>query len=358
MMNVRTLALTVSALALLASPGHAAEAMRKGFYVGGATGLTIPMDNEIDSNTGLLSHKLSFDPGWLVDGQVGYAFGNGLRTELEVGYRQADIDGTTNPYGNAALGASGDYGVLNTMVNVYYDMPINWVVTPYVGVGVGYAHIWADGLRTASSSTTTVNAADSDSGEFAYQAIGGVSYDICPRWQASVDYRYLAALDADFGNMRSEYSAHNIMAGLKYYFSVPAAMAAAPEGKAPAVAPVAQPGVPAVANTYMVFFDFDKSVLTPEAKTILARVAADYKKGKMVRVNVTGHADRAGTDRHNDGLSQRRAKAVLKELVRLGVPTNEIATRGMGEAQPLVPTADGVREAQNRRAEIVLGDVR
>jgi outer membrane protein OmpA-like peptidoglycan-associated protein len=50
----------------------------------------------------------------------------------------------------------------------------------------------------------------------------------------------------------------------------------------------------------------------------------------------------------------RRANAVAAELLRRGVPRNEIATRGFGEANPLVPTADGVREPQNRRVEIIL----
>ena len=48
------------------------------------------------------------------------------------------------------------------------------------------------------------------------------------------------------------------------------------------------------------------------------------------------------------------AEALAAELLRRGVPRNEIVTRGFGEANPLVPTADGVREPQNRRVEIIL----
>ncbi|MFM7609129.1 MAG: OmpA family protein, partial [Alphaproteobacteria bacterium] len=55
----------------------------------------------------------------------------------------------------------------------------------------------------------------------------------------------------------------------------------------------------------------------------------------------------------NMGLSQRRANAVAAELVRRGVLRNEIVTRGFGEENNLVPTADGVREPQNRRVEII-----
>ncbi|MEQ1653654.1 MAG: OmpA family protein, partial [Hyphomicrobium sp.] len=137
-----------------------------------------------------------------------------------------------------------------------------------------------------------------------------------------------------------------------YYFNDPE-MAAVPAVAAATGAPGAIPMAPAVANTYMVFFDFNKSTLTPEAKNILAAVAADFKKGKTVRINVTGHADRSGAAGYNMGLSQKRAKAVLAELGRLGVAANQVVTKASGETQPMVATADGVREAQNRRAEIV-----
>lgn len=356
MSNIRMLGMAVSALALMASPAFAGTEEVKGFYVGLGAGLTVPMDNEIEpASAAIRSHKLSFDPGWLVDGQVGYKFGNGLRSEIEVGYRQAEKDGITNPYGNPALGVDGSYGVLNTMLNVIYDMNINARVTPYIGAGVGYAHVWDSKLGVASGPATLLGATDRSAGGFAYQAIAGFSFDIAKHWAATADYRYLATTMLDFGNMESEYSSHNIMVGLRYEFNAPADVAPAPVATAAPVVAPAPVQVPAVANTYMVFFDFDKSVLTDEAKSILAAVASDYKKGKYVRVNVGGHADRSGTDKYNLALSGRRAEAVQKELVRLGVDAQGIATKADGESQPLVPTADGVREAQNRRAEIVLG---
>ncbi|MEJ0062233.1 MAG: OmpA family protein [Alphaproteobacteria bacterium] len=355
MTSLRVFGLTVSALALLAAPAHAAaKYIHEGPYVGLGAGVTIPMEDEIESKTGLPPHKLSFDPGPAVHGQAGYAWGNGLRTELELGYSMADFDKSTNPFGNPALGASGDYSVFNAMANLFYDMDINWFLTPYVGLGVGYGHIWGNGLTVAGSPTTSVGATDGDAGNFAYQAIGGFSYEFAGHWAATLDYRYLSTLNVDFGNMKSEYSSHNILAGIRYHFDAPTPPAPPPAPAPVAPVPVAQPIAPAIANTYMVFFDFDKSTLTPEAKNILASVAADYKKGKHVSVNVTGHADRAGKDTYNQKLSERRAKSVKAELIRLGLPTGGIATKGLGETTPLVQTADGVREAQNRRAEIVL----
>jgi outer membrane protein OmpA-like peptidoglycan-associated protein len=103
----------------------------------------------------------------------------------------------------------------------------------------------------------------------------------------------------------------------------------------------------------MVFFDFDKSALTPEAKKILASAAQDFKSGKYVRIVVTGHTDTVGTAKYNQKLSERRAATVKTQLQKLGVNPSEIEATGVGKNDLLVPTADGVREAQNRRAEIV-----
>jgi OOP family OmpA-OmpF porin len=70
---------------------------------------------------------------------------------------------------------------------------------------------------------------------------------------------------------------------------------------------------------------------------------------------VNGYTDLSGTAGYNQQLSLRRAQSVQTELLRDGVPGNEIVIRGYGESHPLVPTAQGVREPQNRRVEIILG---
>jgi OOP family OmpA-OmpF porin len=111
----------------------------------------------------------------------------------------------------------------------------------------------------------------------------------------------------------------------------------------------------AESRSYLIFFDFDKSDLTEDAIDVLNRLYSDAVKQKASMFYVTGHADRSGSDEYNMALSQRRADTVKRALINMGANSRNIATKAEGERMPLVPTADGVREPQNRRTEIVFG---
>jgi outer membrane protein OmpA-like peptidoglycan-associated protein len=106
---------------------------------------------------------------------------------------------------------------------------------------------------------------------------------------------------------------------------------------------------------FIVFFDWDKSAITAEAASILDNAANAYATTGQARVQLAGHADKSGSDQYNVGLSQRRADAVKAYLAGKGVPDSAIVTEAFGESRPLVDTADGVREPQNRRVEITFG---
>jgi OOP family OmpA-OmpF porin len=124
----------------------------------------------------------------------------------------------------------------------------------------------------------------------------------------------------------------------------------------PAPAPVAAApaATPPREQSFLVFFDFDRSTITQEGQQVIQRAVENYRRGGTPHIVATGHADRAGTDQYNMTLSQRRAAAVREALTRAGVPSNEIGTQARGESQPLVPTPDGEREPQNRRVEIAI----
>jgi len=119
-------------------------------------------------------------------------------------------------------------------------------------------------------------------------------------------------------------------------------------------APPPPPPAPPPVRNFLVFFDFDKSSLTPRAMDIVREAANVAKAGQNTRVTCTGHTDTAGPAAYNMALSLRRANTVKDGLVREGVAPEAITVIGRGEEALLVATADGVREPQNRRVEIVI----
>jgi iron complex outermembrane receptor protein len=128
------------------------------------------------------------------------------------------------------------------------------------------------------------------------------------------------------------------------------------EEAAPAAAYVPPPAVapaPSVPHSYLVFFDFNKSDLTAQAVTIVDQAAANAGPAKVTQLTVTGHTDTVGSDAYNMRLSRRRAESVAAQLEKDGIASSEIQIVAKGKRDLLVPTADGVREPQNRRVQIV-----
>jgi len=116
------------------------------------------------------------------------------------------------------------------------------------------------------------------------------------------------------------------------------------------------PPPPAQTASFMVFFDWDRSDVSAVAMNTLRQAADNYRATGQTRINAIGHADTSGPRDYNMALSLRRANAVKNALVQQGVPAPAIAVVGRGEDEPLVPTGDGVREPQNRRVVIQVGD--
>jgi outer membrane protein OmpA-like peptidoglycan-associated protein len=115
----------------------------------------------------------------------------------------------------------------------------------------------------------------------------------------------------------------------------------------PVQAPMAAP------KSYMVFFDFNKSDLTPQAVEIVDTAAKNAGPAKVTQLTVTGHTDTVGSDAYNMRLSKRRAESVAAQLEKDGLPASEIEIVAKGKRDLLVPTKDGVKEPQNRRVQIV-----
>lgn len=87
-------------------------------------------------------------------------------------------------------------------------------------------------------------------------------------------------------------------------------------------------------------FDFDKATLRPEGKAKLDEVVAKAKDIKLEVIIAVGHADRLGSDKYNQKLSERRAEAVKAYVVGKGIEANRVYTEGKGEKQPKTAPGD------------------
>lgn len=118
----------------------------------------------------------------------------------------------------------------------------------------------------------------------------------------------------------------------------------------------APPPPPPEVSAFMVFFDWDRTELSTQAVATIRQAAVAFKTRGATRVTAIGHTDTSGPPDYNMQLSLRRASVVKAALLREGVAETSVVTIGRGEDGLLVQTGDGVREPQNRRAEIVFGD--
>jgi peptidoglycan-associated lipoprotein len=121
---------------------------------------------------------------------------------------------------------------------------------------------------------------------------------------------------------------------------------------------VAKPGAPGERpkEGRDVFFDFDESVLRPDAKVTLDNNIAWLKANSELRVIVEGHCDERGTNEYNLALGERRAKTVKEYLVAGGIVAERISTISYGEERPFVLGHDESAWKWNRRGHFVVAN--
>jgi outer membrane protein OmpA-like peptidoglycan-associated protein len=105
---------------------------------------------------------------------------------------------------------------------------------------------------------------------------------------------------------------------------------------------------------FTLYFIEGKDEFTDESKRIIDTVLAEIGKRPVPDVLVIGHTDTVGTDAFNDLLSKQRGEVVRKALLARGIQIENVVVVGRGKREPVVPTADGVAEARNRRVEILV----
>ena len=272
-----------------------------------------------------------FDMGYYVGGTAGYKIDNGLKFEFEVAYRSNDFDFV---FGQTALfRGTGEVTSFSVMGNMLYD----------IDLGPGYSLSLGGGVGTARIGFDAAPFLDDRDWVFAFQGLAEIEAMVSDDIGIFAGYNYFEANNAFDDTDGFDYKAHTALVGVRFHFI---------EAEAPPPPPPPPP--PVAAKTFIVFFNFDKSDLTPEAQAVVAEAAAAFKSTGSVSIAVVGHTDTVGSAAYNLPLSERRAASVKAGLVANGVPGDVVSTSGKGFSEPLVPTGPGVKEPQNRRATIDL----
>ncbi|MBN8816277.1 MAG: OmpA family protein [Sphingomonas sp.] len=375
---MRKLAIAVAlASTALATPALARD---KAWYVGVEGGAMIVEDIHFDITSGTTKTKdaaqADHEYGYDVGGNVGYDFGM-FRIEAEVSYKGANLDSwrstlRTPVYtstGVATTFTPGTYDyvggkttALSFMLNGMLDFGDDDGLQGFVGGGVGVARVKAEkyALNRYGSFLD-----DSDT-VFAWQAIAGIRAPLTDRIDATLKYKFFNAqnvklVDINGRTLEGRFRSHSLLGGVTFNFGEPPAPPPAPVPEPvapppPAPEPVAPPPPPVCApGPFIVFFDWDKSDITPEAASILDNAIAQYANCGNANVMVAGYTDTSGSAKYNVGLSQRRADSVKAYMVAHSIPESVITEQAFGETRLRVQTADGVREVQNRRVEINYG---
>ena len=132
----------------------------------------------------------------------------------------------------------------------------------------------------------------------------------------------------------------------------PAPAPVAPPAPAPAAVIAPVPSSEKVTYAADAFFDFDKAILKPEAKTKLDDLVSKTKEINLEVIIAVGHTDSVGSDAYNDKLSVKRAESIKTYLTSKGVEANRVYTEGKGKKQPVADNKTAEGRAKNRRVEI------
>lgn len=377
-MKLRTALFAAAATLALTPAANAYE----GVYGAIGAGLNyVQPDLDFESNGPTLAFdsEADFDNGIGVYAAIGQADASGWRKEFEFSYRNNDLrhlpgDGI-NFTGWDENHVEGDIKTLAVMANLIRDFNTSGKVTPYLGVGIGIARLEADYIGSDPSFSGGFGdlSINDKAWEFAYQGIAGLAFDLAEGLALDISYRYFGVSEPTFvgtlaGTVEDfdhEYVSHSVFAGLRWNFGAAAAPAAPQykdcwDGSSVPVAADCPPQLDesSAANldpiNVIVYFDYDKSNLTPEASNLIREASSRALANDINTVVVAGNADRSGGSAYNQALSERRAAVVRDALIANGVAADKIRVEAYGEDRPAKPTEDGVREPLNRRTEVMI----
>lgn len=190
----------------------------EGFYVG-ATGAADFLTNDRGHRRGYGRgrDRQRYDTGFFGAIDLGYRWCSGLHLEAEVAYRYDRQRRNHRNYSDYGFrNRRGHRDVWAAMVNVLYDINMCWCVEPYVGFGLGYAHVRNNRHNRFFGSYSYSGRRNKDDNNFAWQVIAGIAYPIYCNIDVAIEYRFFNAVN----NRRHDRNLyHNdIGVNLKYYF--------------------------------------------------------------------------------------------------------------------------------------------
>lgn len=98
-------------------------------------------------------------------------------------------------------------------------------------------------------------------------------------------------------------------------------------------------------------FDFDKATIKAQYYPVLDEIAEEMRSDSSLKVTLEGHTDSIGTNKYNQGLSERRANAVRTYLMKKNIAASRLTAVGFGEERPIYPNDTREGRAKNRRVE-------
>jgi len=125
----------------------------------------------------------------------------------------------------------------------------------------------------------------------------------------------------------------------------------APEGSTTDCSEIPEPEL-GCGSTVYVRFEFDSADLRPESDPVLSDLHAGLSGAEEASIVIEGHTSSEGSEGYNQGLSERRAQAVVDDLVRRGLDSARISATGKGENEPIASNKDELGRSLNRRVEV------
>ena len=321
--------------ALLAGLGvaHAASAQEfdDRWYMTGSAGFNLQDSARTTNDAAALGLGLGkfISPNWSVDGELNYQLPN-FNANQDQNWSQ--------------------YGISLDLRRHFLSEGRGW--NPYVLAGLGYQRSEEEFDAFPSPNSPGRR----EDGNFAAKVGVGLQTTLEKRVGVRAELAYRADFDDTSVAAPNESWFGDVLASVGVVIPLgPAPVAAvAPPPPAPAPTPAPPPApAPITIDLNGVNFDFDKSTLRPDALAILGEATEILKRYPDLRVEVAGHTDSVGTAAYNQGLSERRAKAVYDYLTSNGIDSSRLAGPvGYGLTRPIDTNETKEGRARNRRTEL------